>query len=147
MLYYNFDGTMKDFILTSNRSVYNPLSRVNNKSLQMSSLDIKIALLFYQSSGACLFFCFLFFFLSLQFCVHFECFCIPITSSCDLGSAVFFQWRTKAIRKQNLFFNSPEQDSLLHIKLNWKGWRQPTSYTVIVPGAQAVHITLESAML
>ena len=61
MLYYNFDGTMKDFILTSNRSVYNPLSRVNNKSLQMSSLDIKIALLLHKSSRARLFLWFLFF--------------------------------------------------------------------------------------
>ena len=49
---------MKDFILTSNRSVYNPLSRVNNKSLQMSSLDIKIALLLHKSSRARLLLCF-----------------------------------------------------------------------------------------
>ena len=49
---------MKDFILTSNRSVYNPLSRVNNKSLQMSSLEIKIVLLLHESSRACLFLCF-----------------------------------------------------------------------------------------
>ena len=49
---------MKDFILTSNRSVYNPLSRVNYKSLQMSSLDIKIVLLLRKSSRARLFLCF-----------------------------------------------------------------------------------------
>ena len=64
----NFDKTMKDFILTSNRSVYNPLSRVNNKSLQMSSLEIKSVLLLYESSRACLFFVFV---LALQCCVYF----------------------------------------------------------------------------
>ena len=62
------DGTMQDFILTSNRSVYNPLSRVNNKSLQMSSLDIKIALLLNESLVLVFFFVFV---LSLELCVYF----------------------------------------------------------------------------
>ena len=68
---------MKDFILTSNRSVYNPLSRVNNKSLQMSSSDIKIALLLHKSSRARLLLCFCSFswivciFLILQYSYYF----------------------------------------------------------------------------
>ena len=132
---------MKDFIVTSNRSVYNPLSRVNNKSLQMSSLEIKIVLLLL------LFLCF--------------CSCSPILCIffMFLYSYYFILWLRlrlshfpfnighKLFAIQNPFFSSPEKDSLRYIKLNWKGWRQPPSYTVIVPRAQTVHIILESTML
>ena len=132
---------MKDFILTSNRSVYNPLSRVNNKSLQMSSLDIKIVLLLHEPHFSCLsssslwspILCIILMFLySYYFILRLRL----------RLSHFLFNIGHKLSAIQNPFFSSPEKDSLLHIKLNWQGWRQPQSYT-----AQAVHITLESAML
>ena len=138
---------MKDFISTSNRSVYNPLSRINNKSLQMSSLEIKIVLLLHESSRACLFLCFcscspiLCIFLMFPYSYYF----IP---RLRLRVSHFpFNIGHKLSAIQNPLFSSPEKDSLLYIKLNWQGWREPTSYTVIVPRAQTVHIILESAML
>ena len=138
---------MKDFISTSNRSVYNPLSRINNKSLQMSSLEIKIVLLLHESSRACLFLCFcscspmLCIFLMFLYSYYF-------ILRLRLRLSHFpFNIGHKLFAIQNPFFSSPEKDSLRYIKLNWKGWRQPPSYTVIVPRAQTVHIILESTML
>ena len=129
---------MKGFILTSNRSVYNPLSRVNKKSLQMSSLEIKIVLLLHESSRACLFLCF--------------CSCSPILCTFLMFPYSYYFIPRLRLRVSHFPFNighklSAIQNPLLYIKLNWQGWREPTSYTVIVPRAQTVRIILESAML
>ena len=138
---------MKDFILTSNRSVYNPLSRVNNKSLQMSSLEIKIVLLLHESSRACLFLCFCSFsWIVCIFLMFLYSYYFFLRLRLRL-SHFLFNIGHKLSAIQNPFFSSPDKDSFLHIKLNWQGWRQPQSYTVLVPRAQAVHIILESAML